>query len=92
MSLVFVAFKACSSIPDIIVTDQAVYEKTLEISSSPSDVGLQRIVLRMGAFHIILNFFAVVGHRFGSAGLRDVLREADVLASGSVDAVLDGRH
>ena len=46
----------------------------------------------MGAFHINLNFFAVVGHRFGSAGLRDVLLESDVLASGSVDAVLDGRH
>jgi len=73
VSLVFAAFKACSSIPDIIVTDQAVYAKALEISSSPSDVGLQRIVLRMGAFHIILNFFAVVGHRFGSAGLRDVV-------------------
>ena len=76
----------------LLYIDCAVYAKALEISSSPSDVGLQRIVLHMGAFHIILNFFAVVVHRFWSAGLRDVLLEADVLASGSVDAVLDGRH
>ena len=34
----------------------------------------------------------VIGHRFGSAGLRDILIEADVLATGSVDAVLEGHH
>ncbi len=33
-----------------------------------------------------------MGNRFGRAGLRDVLIEANVLASGSVDAVLEGRH
>ena len=27
----------------------------------------------MVAFHVVLNFFAVVGHHFGSAALRDVL-------------------
>ncbi len=46
----------------------------------------------MGAFHVVLNFFAVVGNRFGSAGLRDILIEVNVLASVSVDAVLEGRH
>ncbi len=44
----------------------------------------------MGAFHVVLNFFAVVGNRFGSAGLRDILIEVNVLASVSVDAVLEG--
>ena len=37
---------------------------------------------RMVAFHVVVNFFAVVGHRFGSAALNDMLIEADVLASG----------
>jgi len=46
----------------------------------------------MVAFHILLNFSAVLGHRFGSAALHDVLMEADVLASESVDAVLEERH
>ncbi len=44
----------------------------------------------MGAFRVVL--VSVVGNRFGSAGLQDVLIEANVLASGSVDAVLEGRH
>ena len=35
---------------------------------------------------------AVIGRRYASAGLRDVLVEADVLAAGSVDQVLNGRH
>ncbi len=46
----------------------------------------------MGAFHVVLNYFAVVGNRFGRAGLCRVLIEANVLASGSIDAVLEGRH
>ena len=53
---------------------------------------LQIIVLRLGAFHIIINFMAIIGHRFGSAGLRDVLIESDILATGSVDATPDGHH
>ena len=37
-------------------------------------------------------YLAVIGRHFGSAGLRDVLVEADILASGSVDAVLEVHH
>ena len=59
---------------------------------SIADVDLQRIVLRMGAFHVINTYLAVIGRRFGSAGLHDVLVEADILASGYADAVLEGRH
>ena len=76
----------------ILVCDQAVYAKAFEIYNSPLHAKLERIVLRMGAFHIITNFMAVIGHRFGSAGLRDVLIESDILATGSADATLNGHH
>ena len=37
-------------------------------------VDLQRfIVLRVGAFHTMCIFIAVVGKRFGDAGLRDIV-------------------
>ena len=84
-------------VPVIIVTDQAAncqtwaQAKALEICSFPAVAGLERIILRMGAFHVVLNVFAVVGNRFGSAGL-DTLIEASVFASVSVDAVLEERH
>ncbi len=54
--------------------------------------GVERIILRMGAFHVLLHFFAVVGNRFGSTGVCVTFIEANVLASVSIDAVLEGRH
>ena len=35
---------------------------------------------------------AVLGKRFGDAGLRDLLVESGVLPAGSVASVLDGKH
>ena len=35
---------------------------------------------------------AVIGRRYGSAGLRDILIESEVVAEGSVDQLLNGRH
>ena len=76
----------------VVVCDQAVYAKAFDIYNSPLHDRLERIVLRLGAFHIIINFMAIIGLRFGSAGLRDVSIESDILATGSVDATLDGYH
>ena len=76
----------------VVVCDQAVYAKAFEIYNSPLHDRLERIVLRLGAFHIIINVMAIIGHRFGSAGLRDVLIESDILATGSVDATRHGHH
>ena len=53
----------------VVVSDQAVYAKALEIYSSPLHDKLERIVLLLGAFHIIINFMAIIGCHFGSAGL-----------------------
>ena len=46
----------------------------------------------MGAFHIACTFLAVLGRRFGDAGLRDMVIETEIVAAGSVGAVLEGRH
>ena len=46
----------------------------------------------MGGFHVSMTFIAVIGRRYASPGLRDVLIEADILACGSVDQVVNGRH
>ena len=35
---------------------------------------------------------AVLGKRFGDAGLRDLLVESGVLPAGSVASILDGKH
>ena len=53
----------------VVVCDQAVHAKAFEIYNSPLHDRLERIVLRLGAFHIIINFMAIIGRRFDSAGL-----------------------
>jgi hypothetical protein len=42
------------------------------------------------AFYTALTFLAIIGKRFGDAGLSDLLIESKVVASGSVPAVLEG--
>ncbi len=80
--------------PSVLVTvDQAVYAKAIEVCNNPRlKESLNRVVLRMGAFHAGLKLIDVIGRRYASAGLRDVLVEAEILAEGSVDQVLTGRH
>ena len=66
------------------------FDKAVEVCNNPCLKNeLDNVVLRMGAFHIGMTFIAVIGRRCASAGLRDVLV---VLAAGSVDQVLNGRH
>ena len=63
-----------------VVFDQAIYAKAVEIMLNPVFIDLKRfIVLRMGAFHTALTFLAVIGKRFGDAGLRDWIVEAELL-------------
>lgn len=75
----------------IIVFDQAIYAKALEIVwQNPQQ--FQRVVLRMGTFHTVCAFLAAIGKRFSGAGLEDVLIESGIVATGSVSGVLQGKH
>jgi len=78
--------------PDIIITlDQAIYSKAQDILWCNCDE-FNNVVLRMGAFHTAMTFMAVIGKRFADAGLTSLMVESGVLASGSVSAVLNGKH
>ena len=50
------------------------------------------IVLLLGAFHTTCIFIAVIGKRFGDAGLRDLIVESNLLGESSVDQMLKGKH
>ena len=71
----------------IIVLDQAIYAKALEVLWQNKDQ-FQRLVVRLGSFHTICAFLAAIGKRFGDAGLADVLMESGIVASGSVAGVI----
>ena len=46
----------------------------------------------MGGFHSCCIVISVTGKRFGAAGLKDIIVEADLIGTGSVDATLKGKH
>lgn len=63
-----------------VVLDQAIYAKAIEIVMNPNHTDLKSfIVLRMGGFHIICTFIAVIGKRFSDAGLRDWIIESNLI-------------
>ena len=75
----------------VIVCDQAIYAKAIEVLWAHTSK-FNAIVLRLGGFHTICTLLAVIGKRFGNAGLRDIAIESGVIAEGSVNAVLDGKQ
>ena len=74
----------------VLVFDQAVYCKFQEIRLGNSDWE-KKFIVRLGEFHDILSFCGVIGKRFGSAGLTDILVESGILAQGSVNGVINGK-
>ena len=75
----------------IVVFDQAIYAKALEVLWQNKDQ-FQRLVVRIGSFHTICAFLAAIDKRFGDASLADVLVESGIVGSGSVAGVIEGRH
>ena len=53
---------------------------------------MNRAVLQMGALQMPCTLLAVIGKRFGDAGLPDILIESEVIAPRSLPGVLDGKH
>ncbi len=75
----------------VVVMDQALYAKAAEIVWKQREQ-FPNIVLRMGTFHTICNALSILGKRFGDAGLKDICIEAGIVAEGSINVVLGGKH
>ena len=76
-----------------LVFDHAIYAKAVEVLTIPANKDLQSFInLRMGPFHACCVYLAVLGKRFGSAGLRKIIVEADLTGPGSFEAALRGKH
>ena len=50
------------------------------------------LVVMMGGFHLLMTLLAIIGSRFGNAGLRDIAVHSEMIAEGSIDSVLSGKH
>ena len=75
----------------IVVADQAIYAKALEVVlQRPAE--LKNVVLRLGAFHTASTFISIIGKRFKDAGLFDILVESGVGGAAAVTSALNGRQ
>jgi hypothetical protein len=75
----------------VVVMDQALYAKATEKVWKHKD-RFSHILLRLGIFHTICNALSILGKRFRDAGLKDICIEAGLVAEGSLNGVLDGKH
>ena len=63
-----------------LVLDRVIYCKALEVIMDPRNLEPCNFVnLGMGAFHASCIFIAVIGKRFGAAGLKDICTEASLI-------------
>jgi len=75
----------------IIVGDHPVYVLMLELKSENEEL-FSEILPFMGPFHIQMSFIYTIYKRFKGSGISDVLVAAGVIADGSVDQALRGKH
>ena len=76
-----------------LVLDHAIYAKALEVLQNTNNADLKEFInLRMGGFHACGIFLAVIGKRFGSAGLHDLIAEACLSGPESVNQILNGKE
>ena len=74
----------------VITFDLAMYMKAKEVHwRFPEE--FKNTVIRMGGFHIALNFLAVIGKRFRDSGLEDLLVESGMYGGNTASASLKGK-
>ncbi|VDI38276.1 Hypothetical predicted protein [Mytilus galloprovincialis] len=49
-------------------------------------------IIRLGGFHTLSCFIAAIGKLWGDGGLKDLLVDSSVYASGTVDQMLNGKE
>lgn len=83
----------CTSLnqKDVVITfDQAIYSKAKQIMwRYPEE--FPDTLIRLGGFHIALNFLAVLGKRYQGSGIEDLLIESGTYGPGTVTSLMNGR-
>ena len=73
--------------------DIAICAKAVDVLMNPRYIDLKKfVILRLGGFHTMSIFIAVIGKRFADAGLCDIVIEAILLGGSFVDQMLRGKH
>ena len=74
----------------IVTCDQAIYEIVLALKNKNPD-RYKKVIVRMGGFHIAMNFLSAVGFFMKETGIEDILVESGVCQAGTVNKILNGK-
>lgn len=74
-----------------LVGDQPVYALILEVKNENPEK-FKKVLPVMGGFHIQTAFFSTIYKRFSGCGLEEWVVSAGIIASGSVEQALRGKH
>ena len=74
----------------VVTFDEALYCKAKELVWHNSD-RFGNVVVKLGGFHIGLNFLKTIGQHFKHSGLSDVLHESGVYTKLTTNKVLEGK-
>ena len=73
----------------VITFDLAIYMKARQIQLKFPDA-FKNTVIRMGGFHIALNYLSLLGKKYANSGLEDLLIESGVYAAGTTSVLMLG--
>ena len=74
----------------VITFDLAIYMKAKQLQWKFAGE-FRDVVIRVGGFHIALNFLAVIGKKYASSGLDDLFIESGVYGSGATTTLMKGK-
>ena len=74
----------------VITFDLAIYMKAKQIQLKFPDA-FKNTVIRMGGFHIALNYLSLLGKKYANSGLEDLLIESGVYAAGTTSVLMLGK-
>lgn len=74
----------------VMTFDQAIYYKAKQIQWLKSEE-CATFVIRLGGFHILLNFLKVIGQHMNNSGLNDVWLESGLYGESTVVGILSGK-
>jgi len=75
----------------IVTYDLAVAKLAMQVQLAETPL-YDNVFVCFGAFHILLAYFACLGHLLDGSGGPDILTESEVLAGGSLNGFLSGKH
>ena len=74
----------------VCVFDQGIYCKAMELKWRYPDKYKDCIVM-LGIFHMIMMHLGITGNKFSDAGLKILIIQSELVATGSVDKALSGK-